>query len=146
MLLKLCLLMTVCVALTSATCSTFSTVLYRVVRPNENCNQGLLAKDPSARESLEDHVGIGSSPGYTSQYISTTTELSIATKWWKKNQNLKIVRISRNDVINAGCTVYDFNIESVKNRHLVSNKAKNFARALCEVTLECSRPLNCVDV
>ena len=82
-----------------------------------------------------EHPGVGGEENFTK-----------ATKWWNKNQNRKIVRISRNDVNNAGCTVYDFNIASVKNKHLTSNKAKNYARASCEVVLKCSRHLNCAYV
>ena len=149
MLLKLCLLLIVCVALTSATCSRFSTTLYRLLRADESCYRGLEAKDTRARESLEDHVGIGSSPGYTSQYISTTTDLSKAIGWrdkYTRNRKRKIARITRNDVNNAGCTVYDFNVASVKNQHLVSGKARKYALEMCEVVLKCSRPLHCVYV
>ena len=98
---------------------------------------------------MEDHVGIGSSPGYTSQYISTTTDLSKAIGWrdkYTRNRKRKIARITRNDVNNAGCTVYDLNVASVKNKYLTTNKAKNYARVMCEVVLKCSRPLNCVYV
>ena len=149
MLLKLCLLMTVCVALTSATCRTFSTVVYRLLRAGEDCNRGLEAKDTRAQKSVDDHVSNGSEENYVSQYISTTTELKKAKGWRDKypwNRTRKIARITRNDVNNAGCTVYDLNVASVKNKYLTTNKAKNYARVMCEVVLKCSRPLNCVYV
>ena len=131
------------VVLSINACHTYTNQLYRVLRPDENCNTGLWAKDRTAHKSLEDHVGNGSTPGFKSQFISTTTEYGIARKWQSKNRNLRIVSVSRNSINNAGCKVYDLNVKAVTDRYLKSWKAKNYARASCEVVLQCSRALHC---
>lgn len=56
-------------------------VAYRVIRADENPSEGLVAKNPDATYTPEGHVLNGSRPGFASQYISSTSELSVAQKW-----------------------------------------------------------------
>ena len=144
-LLRLSLLVACCVALTQARCKTIdqTSYIYRTLRPEENCNRGLVPKDSRARKTVHEHVAHGSQPGFKSQFISTTTELGIARKWQKRGRNLRIAKISRRDMLNANCSPYDLNSAHVANQHLRDNRAKGFARASCEVVLRCTRPLRC---
>jgi hypothetical protein len=56
-----------------------------VIRDDENPAIGLVAKNPSATYTVEGHIIHGSRPGWASQYISTTTELSVAQRWAPKD-------------------------------------------------------------
>ena len=156
-LLTLCFVIICCVVDVEASstsekkCRTYSQtkVLYRVLRPKddplpENCKQGLIAKNTTAKKTLQDHVANGSKKDYKSQYISTGTNLRVLEERLKKNKSSrKIVCITAADVKKAGCTVYDFNVAAVMKKHLKTKKAQNYARALCEVVLKCKRRLDC---
>ncbi len=67
-------------------CPVFSETkkLYRVTRPDESCQDGLLAKNPDGDATVLRHVRYGSK-NVATQFISTTTSLDITQgKYWKK--------------------------------------------------------------
>ena len=51
-------------------CPTFEerTVIYRVIRSDESCASGLIAKDTDAKKTVHDYIANGSKYGYKSQY------------------------------------------------------------------------------
>ena len=51
--------------------------LYRILRADESCNVGLLAKNPSQSRTVNSHVLCGSRNNYQSQYISTTSSTEV---------------------------------------------------------------------
>jgi RHS repeat-associated protein len=106
--------------------------LYRVIRPDENPAVGLVAKNPSATYKPEGHIINGSKPNFNSQYISTTTDLSVAEKWAAKTGN-RIVEI---DPSKVKANLIDLSTESGRNAHLKGVTAKNFAAASSEVLIE----------
>ena len=64
------------------------------MRPEEDPEEGLTAKDPNANISLEDHVLYGSKKGANSQYISCSETLSAARLFASKSINMtRIVKI-----------------------------------------------------
>lgn len=120
--------------------------LYRVLRVEEQCSSGLIAKNPSdTTTTVNNHVECGSQPGYTSQYISFTTSLGVAQKWQAKKPklNLQIANI-KPGTIPSVCNKFDLTSEANRNKYLETLKAKNYARVSCEVVLGCgSTPVPC---
>ena len=55
-------------------------LLYRVIRSDENCQLGLIAKDPHATKTISSHVTSGSGKNYKSQFISFTSSQDRASK------------------------------------------------------------------
>lgn len=80
--------------------------VYRALRWNENISGGIRAKNPYARETIQSHVGHGSSYGYQSQYISTTKSLGVATGLYGRNGN-RIAKIDVGIALRNGCRVFD---------------------------------------
>ena len=114
--------------------------LYRILRVEENCETGLLAKAVGDHKTVEEHVGCGGNLGFVSQYISTSTVLAIS-QWYSRG--LRIARIDV-DKISSSCLVIDLSNEAGRSLHLDSIRAKNFARASCEVLLSCgTNPVPC---
>ena len=64
-----------------------------VIRAEENPATGLLAKNPAATYTAEGHIINGSRPGWASQFISTTNDLSVAESWAARSGN-RIVGIN----------------------------------------------------
>jgi hypothetical protein len=60
-------------------------MLYRLLRPDENWQLGLWAKDPKSDESVFNHVINGSSRDYDSIYISTFGSLNAMPKFRSKS-------------------------------------------------------------
>ncbi len=112
--------------------------LYRVTRPDESCENGLLAKDPNGDATVLYHVRYGPKNVKT-QFISTTTSKRIAKgKYWPKVQpGGGLVRI-KTDSLPGGCKIVDLNDAVTRENELGSNPfAFNFARKDCEVLLDC---------
>ena len=113
--------------------------LYRVMRPDEDCSSGLLAKNPSdTTTTVNNHVECGSEPMYTSQYISFTSSIEVAQFWQGKKPwlNLKIASI-KPGTIPLPCVKYDLTSAAKRDQYLDSDKAKAYARVSCEVVLSC---------
>jgi hypothetical protein len=62
-------------------------VVYRVIRPDENPDVGLVPKDPTATYSPQAHVSMGSRAWYKGQYVSTTKQWAVAQKWALRSGN-----------------------------------------------------------
>lgn len=127
----------------------FGKVLYRILRPDENPKLGIVAKNPLANKSVLSHVNCGGRLKYASQYISTTTSLEVARyykimgeqKGWT---GLRIALIHL-DKLPEGCKlkIVDLTTEENRNKYLGKAVCKNFAKASCEVLLECNVPIPC---
>ena len=109
--------------------------LYRVLRPEENPNIGLIAKNRHAGKTVLSHVNCGSRKNYGSQFISTTASLEVALFWQTKTPKLKIAVIDR-DLLPKDTTVIDLTVEANRDRYLGNAVCKNFAKASEEILLE----------
>ncbi len=117
-------------------------VLYRVIRSDESCENGLLAKDPEAKHTIASHVVHGSKKKKGSQYISFTTSLEIAENKYAK-QGGTIAKVNVNDLSRV-CKLTNLNDCSIREKFLGHNNLGfNFARKDCEVLLECKTPIPC---
>jgi hypothetical protein len=111
-------------------------IVYRVIRPDENPAAGLFAKNPAATYLPDGHIINGSRPGWQSQFISTTKELSVAEAWAAKSGN-RIVAI---DLRGVSGKVYDFSTGA----GLRGLTARRFAGASAEVLIEGSVPSSAI--
>lgn len=55
-------------------------IVYRVIRSDENSMNGLTAKNPTRGMSIEGHI-VSGSRNKGSQFISTTTDINVANKY-----------------------------------------------------------------
>ena len=55
--------------------------VYRNLRPDEDPDKGLVAKNPNAKYTPAGHVMNGSHPSAASQFISTTNNIDVANQW-----------------------------------------------------------------
>ena len=83
--------------------------LYRILRPDQNCDVGLIAKDPSQTRTVLSHVKCGGRPNYKSQFISFSSSMEVAIYYRNKfDPSLQIATVE----IPAGqCTMIDLTIE-----------------------------------
>lgn len=102
-----------------------SNVAYRVIRPDEDPEAGLVAKNPDATYTPEGHVLNGSRPGFASQYISGTTDLNVAQKWAALTGN-RIVGINL-DMVDS--PIIDLSTIEGRAMYLNGVTARNFAAA-----------------
>lgn len=128
----------------------FGTTLYRILRPDENCQPGLVAKNPQAKKTVLSHVNCGTRSNYKSQYISTSTSLDVM-KYYKKMgekkglTGLRIAKLTALDKLPKVCKlkIVDLTIEANRDKYLGNAVCKNFAKKSCEVLLECNVPIPC---
>lgn len=122
-------------------CPTLETgKLYRVTDPNQNCQGGIIAKDPTAKKTVSSHVGCGSRPNYKSQYISFSTSYDVVhDKYWPlKPPGARLVEVNIHTQIPSGCNIYDLTNPEVRQEYIGHNPwAMNYAKSDCEVLLEC---------
>ena len=110
--------------------------LYRVLRPEETPQIGLIAKNRSACKTPLSHVNCGSRENYGSQFISTTADLDVALSWQSK-YSLKNLKIAVIDVslLPKDTVVIDLTTEANRDHYLGNAVCKNFAKASMEVLL-----------
>jgi hypothetical protein len=113
-----------------------ATAMYRILRTDESCTEGLIAKDPSQNRKVISHVNCGGRDYYKSQYISFTTSLEVANYWNQFDPTLPIAIIDIEN-IPSQCQLYDLTSEEVRDEYLGNAVCKNFAKASCEVLLSC---------
>ena len=114
-----------------------SGVIYRILRPDENCNVGLIAKNPLATKTVLSHVNCGSRNNYASQYISFSSSIEVANYYKNKfGPELQIAVININN-IPGGCQTFDLTSEAERDMYLGNAVCKRFAKASCEVLLSC---------
>ena len=122
-------------------------IIYRILRTDESCSTGLIAKDPTAEKKALSHVNCGSRRGYKSQFISFTSSLEVANYYREKfGSTLQIAQV---DISSIPTTCNIFDLTNAENRQLYLGNAvcKNFAKASCEVLLECgSTSVPCIIV
>lgn len=101
-------------------------LLYRSVRPDEVSDirkqQGITAKLPDARLSMEQHVRDGSKPGYADQFISATSELAVALQWVGVFGSLAVLRFSKES------DVTDLSSSAARLQHLRNDDPAATAR------------------
>jgi hypothetical protein len=75
-------------------------MLYRLLRPDENWENGLSAKSPFSDVSVFDHVISGSSMDFNSKYISTFGSLNAMLKFRSKSltPGAQMVQIVEDDL------------------------------------------------
>ena len=122
--------------------------VYRLLNDLDDPSDGLTAKDPFADEDVDFHVAFGSRSGFESQFISTTASYDavyvFALKTYKKY--VRIVKIDlkklrdRSDV-----TVIDLTDEDIRDDHIESQRAENFARKSEEVLIVGYIPASCIE-
>lgn len=124
--------------------------LYRLLKPNEDCNHGLRPKNFNSNTSIDDHVAYGSGDFEESKYISCSKTRDGINKFAsiiKKNQRSQLRYIIRIDKTKLGddCIIYDLTEESVREEHLQSDRAKRHSLRFDEVLLAPSReiPVEC---
>jgi hypothetical protein len=111
-------------------------VVYRVVRADEDPAVGLFAKDSSATYTVEGHILNGSRPGWASQYISTTADLSVAQSWAARTGS----RIVKVDLGAVDSEIIDLTTEAGRTQYLRGVTARNFAAASREVLIKGTVP------
>lgn len=127
----------------------FGKELWRILRPDEIPEVGLTAKNPQATKKVISHVNCGSRKGYASQYISTSASYKVAQYYKAKGEKegltgLRIAKIDL-DALPKHCKLKMVDLTTKENRDKYLGKAvcKNYAKASCEVLLECDVPIPC---
>ena len=116
-------------------------MLYRLLRPDEDWQLGVSAKDPNSTKSVFDHVINGSSWGWQSKYIATCGSLNSVLTFRSKSVNPgKIVQISEDNL-----PVVKIDLRTSANRSIhylpgndsneLINKFNNYANKFEEVLL-----------
>jgi hypothetical protein len=113
------------------------TKMYRNLRKDESCTEGLIAKDPLGKKCVLSHVNCGSNENYTSQFISFTTSIEVANYYRNKFGPTLQIAIIDIENIPSQCQLYDLTSEEVRDEYLGNAVCKNFAKASCEVLLSC---------
>ncbi len=115
--------------------------VWRVIRHDEDPSAGLFAKNPDATYTVEGHVLNGSRPGFSSQYISTTADPSVAQQWASKTGN-RIVEVDLSKVDNP---VIDLSNPEGRAASLKGVTSRNFAGKSSEVLIEKSIPADAIN-
>ena len=119
------------------------TKVYRVLRNDENPSNGLTAKNPNSKMSVEGHVVNGSRHN-GSQYISTTTDIYVAKQWAAKTGGT-IVEIDLN-MLPPDAGIYDLSTDFGRSIYLKGFTANNYAKSSSEVLIKGFIPSKAVKV
>ncbi|MEV7969978.1 polymorphic toxin-type HINT domain-containing protein [Sphaerisporangium sp. NPDC088356] len=114
--------------------------VYRVIRPDEDLAVGLKPKDPYGNVSIDEHVRVGSRPGFTSQFISTTRNRDIAESWAARSGN-RLVEI---DLDGVEGSIIDLSTHEARLFYLLDWKGRGYAMKSEEVLIEGSVPPHAV--
>ncbi|KAL4229666.1 hypothetical protein ACF0H5_010054 [Mactra antiquata] len=123
-------------------------LLYRVLRPDENLIVGILAQAPSSQRTLEEHISNGSR--YSSKFISTSKSLEAAISFasMSRNRPVRIVRIDVTELIRSGqcIQIIDLTNPFVVNQHISINNdiARDWVERFQEVVIVGSIPPQCL--
>ena len=120
--------------------------IYRLLNDDEDPKDGLSAKDPKARKSVEEHVSMGSKPGFKSQFISATSTYkgvyTFAMKKW--NDKIRIAKINITESLSLGVDIVINTNDIIEACE--SDKAINFARKFDEVLIIGFIPSECLEL
>ena len=122
--------------------------LWRILRPDEDPKVGLVAKDPQACKTVLSHVNCGGNEWYQSQYISTTASYAAAQHYKVKaeGKGLTGLRIAEIDLyalpVYCKLEIVDLTTEENRDKYLGNAVCKNFAKASCEVQMQCANPVS----
>ena len=111
------------------------------MRPEEDPEEGLTAKDPTANISIEDHVLNGSKKGAKSQYISCSETLSAARLFASKSINM--MRIVKIEIDRNTPGIIDIIPLSDANKEW-TDKGRNFSNICEEVLVVGKIPKECI--
>ena len=112
------------------------TFLYRVLRPEENPKDGLVAKNPHADKSESSHVNNGSGAKYKSQFKSTSATLEAAKEFRSKRNPRSRIGIIDVSQLPPGTEVINLTTQENRDHYLGdSDRIKNYARKFEEVLL-----------
>ena len=118
-------------------------IVYRVIRSDENSMNGLTAKNPTRGMSIEGHI-VSGSRNKGSQFISTTTDINVANKYALQD-GCRIVEIDLNK-LPSNVNIYDLSTAAGRNTYLKGVTAKNFAAKSSEVLLEGYIPSDAINL
>lgn len=114
--------------------------IYRVLRPDESCQTGIIARAPAAALSIIQHVGCGANVAYRSQYISFTSSIERARFWAAKAPiTAKVAQVQLdNAIVKKNCRITDLTTEASRRSVLRGAFwAQAVAENSCEVVLQC---------
>lgn len=114
--------------------------VYQLLRPDENPEDGLFAKDCSSSVSIDTHVTDGSH-GTKSKYISCCRTLA-AVKKFASNSGNRIRRIAKIKMKRKN--IIDLTDEECRCTYVHSQKGQNFAECFKEVLIEDHVPPECI--
>ena len=118
-------------------------IVYRVIRSDENPMNGLTAKNPTRGMSIEGHI-VSGSRNKGSQFFSTTTDINVANKYALQD-GCRIVEIDLNK-LPSNVNIYDLSTAVGRNTYLKGVTAKNFAAKSSEVLLEGYIPSDAINL
>ena len=125
-------------AITQGKWGNLGKVIYRVTRPTEltTMTGTIFPKNINLQKTLNSHVGCGSRNGYQSQYISATTSLEVAMKYYNLSPpGTRIVELKEEDVVDNTNEIYDFTSKEQRDNLLTHPMFRNFAAKSKEVVL-----------
>ena len=127
-------------------------MLYRLLRPDECCGDGLHAKNPNSTISIFDHV-IGGSHGTLSKYISTCGSWGAVNSFRSKSYDPGLIVKIQKDKLPSGVAIIDLRRQENRYQYIdndVDNdsirKFNNFAQCFEEVLLIGDVPAWCFEV
>ena len=116
--------------------------VYRVIRPDEDPSVGLFPKNADANVSIDEHVRVGSRPGFESQFISTTRNIDVARAWAARSGN-RIVSI---DLGQVNGEIIDLSTYQDRDYYLLDWKGRGYALKSEEVLIDGNVPASAVDL
>lgn len=117
--------------------------LYRVLRSDESCVNGLKPKDPIAQKSPLSFVNCGSMPDYSSQFVSFTSSLGIAELYANHTKSKVIAKIDLDSHILNLCKIFDCSNPKTLTYHIGNAESGIFAMKSCVYLLLCSQTIPC---
>jgi hypothetical protein len=112
--------------------------VYRVIRPDEDIANGIVAKRPGFEypKKVNTHVLHGSKKWFKGdKWISTTKSPDVAAKWAKESGG-RVVKIDLSKTQDTITDTIDLTKQAMRDKHLSGVSANNFAKASEEVLIE----------
>jgi hypothetical protein len=125
--------------------------LYRLLRPDECCGDGLRAKNPNSTTSIFDHVLRGSC-GTPSKYISTCGSWGAVNSFRSKSRYPGLIVKIQKDKLPSGVAIIDLRRQENRYQYIYNDvdndsicKFNNFANYFEEVLLIGIVPAWCLE-